>query len=516
MSNARLDVKAIFCEAITKESPTELAAYLDQACGGDNGVRDRVKVLMRADRAAGRFLGGSQLCETAPLEPPSMGEGPGSQIGPYKLLEELGQGAFGVVYMAEQRDTLRRPVAVKIIKPGMDSKEIIARFEAERQALALMNHPNIARVFGAGATASGRPYFAMELVKGLSITEHCDRKNLATDQRLRLFITVCHAVQHAHQKGIIHRDIKPSNILVTETDDDPTAKVIDFGIAKALHQPLTDHTLVTGRGQKLGTPLYMSPEQADPKSADVDTRSDIYSLGVVLYELLTGSTPVDRKRLHNATLEDITRIICEEEPLRPSTRISTLGDTATEVCKHRQTEPRRLSALMRGDLDWIVMKCLEKDRSRRYDTASGLAKDVQRYLDHQPVEATPASALYTLRKFAKRNRSRIQASAVAVLLFGLLVAGGLSWPVAAEKNRLAAAKTKAHENVQEAEKRLTQGNVLNAFQLLSEAAPVLPDLPKIGELTAKASCTWTVNVRPPAQSFGFGHTVPRIGRGKRF
>jgi serine/threonine protein kinase/tetratricopeptide (TPR) repeat protein len=489
------DAKAIFCEALEKP-PQEVAAYLDRACGEDKALRGRVEVLLRANQEAGHFLG-DPTGQDATLDTNQVGEVPGSQIGPYKLVERLGEGTFGAVFMAEQRDSLRRSVAIKIIKPGMDSREIIARFEAERQALAVMNHPNIARVFGAGATPSGRPYFAMELVKGLPVTDYCDHKKLTTERRLALFIGVCQAVQHAHQKGIIHRDLKPSNILVAETDDTPCAKVIDFGIAKALHQPLTEHTLVTHPGQRLGTPIYMSPEQADPKCPDIDTRSDIYSLGVVLYELLTGSTPVDRTRFKNATPEDFTRIICEEEPPRPSTRISSLGDTAREVCRHRQTEPKKLSALMRRDLDWIVMKCLEKDRSRRYDTASALARDIQRYLDHQPVEATPPSAWYSFRKFARRNQRRIRIATVALLLLGLVIFGGRRLQVLAEQNASEEAKTTAHEWIGEAERHLEGDRIVEAFKLLQDAADVLPGDPKIQQLMPQASSTWTFDIHPP-------------------
>ena len=334
-----------------------------------------------------------------------MTEVPGTVIGPYKLLEQIGEGGFGVVFMAEQQRPVRRRVALKVIKPGMDTRQVIARFEAERQALALMDHPNIARVLDAGATESGRPYFVMELVRGIPLSEFCDQNRLTVGERLELFITVCHAVQHAHQKGIIHRDIKPNNVLVTLHDGTPVAKVIDFGVAKATGQQLTEKTLFTSFAQMIGTPLYMSPEQAEMSGLDVDTRSDIYSLGVMLYELLTGTTPFDQERMRTAGYDEVRRIIREEEPAKPSARISTLNRAATTVSANRKSDPSRLSQLFRGELDWIVMKALEKDRNRRYETAAAFAADVQRYLDDEAVEACPPSARYRFRKFARRNKA---------------------------------------------------------------------------------------------------------------
>jgi serine/threonine protein kinase len=330
----------------------------------------------------------------------------GAVIGPYKLIEQIGEGGFGLVFVAEQHKPVRRRVALKVIKPGMDTQDVITRFEAERQALALMDHPNIARVLDAGATATGRPYFVMELVRGISITEYCNNNRLTVRQRLELFVSVCQAVQHAHQKGIIHRDIKPSNVLVTLHDGHPVVKVIDFGVAKALHQPLTEKTIYTRFAQIIGTPLYMSPEQAEMSGLDIDTRSDIYSLGVLLYELLAGTTPFDRKRLAQAAYDELIRIIRDEEPERPSTRLSHSTETLSAVAAQRKTEPARLSRMFRGDLDWITMKALEKDRTRRYETANGLARDVERHLNDEPVEAGPPGAGYRLGKFAARTGPR--------------------------------------------------------------------------------------------------------------
>src|SRR5438876_233961 len=424
--------ETVFAQAVEIESPAERAAFLDQACCNDPELRREVGKLVLDHFRAGEFLERPAAHIVATVDEP-VREAPGTMIGPYKLLEQIGEGGFGVVFMAEQTQPVRRRVALKVLKPGMDTRQVVARFEAERQALALMDHPNIAHVFDGGTTAgepgcvsAGRPYFVMELVKGVPITDYCDQSQLTPRERLELFLHVCQAVQHAHQKGIIHRDIKPSNVLITLHDGTPVVKVIDFGIAKATGLQLTDKTLFTNFAQMIGTPLYMSPEQAGLSGLDVDTRSDVYSLGVLLYELLTGRTPFDKERFKEADYDEIRRIIREEEPPKPSTRISTLGQAASTVSTQRKSDPKRLSQLFRGELDWIVMKCLEKDRTRRYETANSFAADVQRYLNDEPVQACPPSASYRLRKFVRRNK---RALVTAALLGGMLlvVAGSLGW-----------------------------------------------------------------------------------------
>jgi len=416
--------REIFIEALQKEDDDERSAFLDAACADDVELRQRFdELLVEHQKEASFFLDAPPPGLGAAIDQPST-ERPGTVIGPYKLLEQIGEGGFGVVYMAEQAEPIRRQVALKIIKPGMDTREVIARFEAERQALALLNHPGIAQVLDAGATESGRPYFVMELVRGIPITEYCDQCNLTTRERLDLFILVCQAIQHAHQKGIIHRDVKPTNVLIAMQDSKPMPKIIDFGVAKAINQRLTEQTLLTNFAQMIGTPLYMSPEQAEMSPLDVDTRSDIYSLGVLLYELLTGGTPFAKERFKEASYEELRRIIREEEPPKPSTRLSTQGDVADTVAEHRRTDPRRLSQQVRGDLDWIVMKALEKDRTRRYETANELARDIDRYLNEEPVEACPPSAAYRIRKFSRRNKGALITTAIVAisLVTGTVVA----------------------------------------------------------------------------------------------
>jgi WD40 repeat protein/tRNA A-37 threonylcarbamoyl transferase component Bud32 len=404
-------------------------AFLAGACGDDPNLRQCVEALLASHTEAGTFL----AKPAGPVSPTGthlvpITEKAGDKIGRYKLLQQIGEGGCGVVYMADQEEPVRRRVALKVIKLGMDTKSVVARFEAERQALAIMDHPNIARVLDAGATETGRPYFVMELVRGVRITEFCDQQKLSTRARLELFMQVCSAIQHAHQKGIIHRDLKPSNVLVTIIDGVPVPKVIDFGIAKATNQQsLTDKTLFTAFEQFIGTPAYMSPEQAEMSGVDIDTRSDIYSLGVLLYELLTSQPPFDAGELVRSGLDGIRRTLRDQEPPKPSTRLNTLAHgELTTVARARHTEAPKLVHLVRGDLDWVVMKCLEKDRARRYETANALAADIQRHLTNEPVVARPPSAVYRLSRLARRNKLAFAAAgAVTVaLLLGLIIA---SW-----------------------------------------------------------------------------------------
>jgi serine/threonine protein kinase/Flp pilus assembly protein TadD len=472
--------REIFVAAVAKVVPEQWDAYLAEVCAGDDELRGWVKQLLAAHAEAGSFLEAPAAAPVTTVDEALAGEGPGTVIGPYNLLEPIGEGGFGIVFLAEQQQPVRRKVAVKILKPGMDTRQVIARFEADRQALALMDHANIARIFNGGATASGRPYFVMELVKGIPITDYCDQQQLTPRERLELFVHVCQAVQHAHQKGIIHRDLKPSNVLVTLHDGTPTAKVIDFGIAKATGQQLTDKTLFTGLAQLIGTPLYMSPEQAALSGLDVDTRSDIYSLGVLLYELLTGTTPFDQERLRQVGYDELRRIIREEEPPKPSTRISTLGQASTTVAARRKSDPKRLRRLLRGELDWIVMKCLEKDRNRRYEMANALAQDIEHYLRDDPVQACPPSTAYKLRKFARRNKGRL-ALAGLILLFCVLLGGGAGWIMRDRAGRLRETAQQVHESLQRARTLAAEKQLVKARQELAEARG------RIGEEDARLS-----------------------------
>ncbi len=439
-----MNEESLFAAALEKPTGALRRAFLDDACAGDVALRRRVEQLLLAhektlgilDQTA-RPPDWSEVGDFSLSAAARAGERADAVIaGRYRLIAEIGDGGMGTVWKAEQTQPVRRTVALKLIKAGMDSRTVLSRFEAERQALALMEHPNIARVLDAGSTDSGRPFFVMEFVEGVPLTRYCDEACLTVDERLSLFVPVCQAVQHAHTKGVVHRDLKPSNILVCRYDGQPVPKVIDFGLAKAIQQPLVERTLRTAEGVLLGTPLYMSPEQAELNNPDVDARTDIYALGAILYELLTGTTPLERQRYQEAALQELLRLIKEEEPPRPSARLSN-SDALPSLAAQRQLEPLRLTRLVRGELDWIVMKCLEKDRSRRYETADGLAHDVERYLADESVEACPPSTGYRLRKFVWRNRGLVLAASI---IFLLLLAGiaGTTWGlIRAERARKA-------------------------------------------------------------------------------
>ncbi len=455
--------ETIFEQALRIDSPEERAEFLDQACAARPQLRGQVEALLNAHQQTAGILE-SPPVQTATAQ--AQANRIGTVIGRYKLLEQIGEGGMGAVFMAEQLRPVRRRVALKIIKPGMNNAQVIARFEAERQALAVMDHPNIAKVLDAGTTENGSPFFVMELVKGVPLTEYCDKHQLAPQQRLELFMQVCQAVQHAHQKGIIHRDLKPNNVLVTLDDaGKPTPKVIDFGIAKATDgQRLTDRTLFTEFRQLIGTPLYMSPEQAEMNVlADVDTRSDVYSLGVLLYELLTGTTPFEKDRLAKAAYDEVRRIIREEDPPAPSTRLSALGDALTTISAQRQTDPKKLGQLVHGELDWIVMKALEKDRGRRYQTANGFARDLERYLADQPVEASPPSNVYRLRKFARRNKAALTTACVfaLVLVAATIVSLWQRHTAVAARAVAEASEKKALVSEQEAQKQAAEAQRQN-------------------------------------------------------
>jgi tetratricopeptide (TPR) repeat protein len=493
--------KSIFLAAL-EQAEEQRRAFLDEACAGDPELRRRAEQLLRAHERPDSLPEAAQTPGPTQDSAPAEGrervggssvqaEVPGVVIGPYKLVQEIGEGGMGTVWMAQQAEPVKRLVALKVIKPGMDSRQVITRFEAERQALALMDHPNIARVFDAGTTDSGRPYFVMELVKGVPLTKYCDEHRLTPKERLELFIPVCQAIQHAHQKGIIHRDIKPSNVLVALYDGKPVPKVIDFGIAKATGQQLTEHTLVTGFGAVVGTLEYMSPEQAELNQLDIDTRSDIYSLGVLLYELLTGSTPLDKKRLHQAAMLEVLRLIREEELPRPSTRLSTT-DELPSVAANRGLEPKKLRGVVRGELDWIVMKALEKDRNRRYETANGFAMDIQRYLADEPVVAGPPSGWYRVRKFARRNRGRLTVAAGLMLALLVMTAGivvmaaSIGWAVGDRAGRRALVEVQAREALDTARALLADNQVAAARRKLAEAqALVESDRAALGALAAE-------------------------------
>jgi serine/threonine protein kinase/tetratricopeptide (TPR) repeat protein len=472
MGGTRRDENSIFNAARRIESPDERRRFLTRACEADTALYDRLEALLRVHDENDRFLR-STAAGTEGRFDAHAGEEPGGVVGPYSLLYRLGEGGMGVVFLAEQTDPVRRQVALKILRAGLNTRRDIARFETERQALALMDHPNIAKVFDGGTMTGGRSYFVMELIRGVPITRYCDAHRLTPRDRLALFVQVCRGVQHAHQKGIIHRDLKPSNVLVPVYDGKPVPKIIDFGLAKATAKSPTDATPVTRFGHVVGTPEYMSPEQADSAQYDIDTRSDVYSLGVLLYELLTGTTPLRRERLAEAGIAEVLFRICHDEPARPSTRLASSPDLKP-VAVARGVDPRELVGVVRGDLDWIALKCLEKDRGRRYETADGLARDVERFLRDEPVEASPPGVGYRLRKFARRHRAALVTGAVVALL--VLVGGAVSsWQAVratAAERRAVAERDKKEEARRQARQALNKLTDETVERLMARQAQV--------------------------------------------
>ena len=467
MNDKSKEIETIYNAALNRPSESERKAYLDAACGDDSSLRARVEELLRANSEAGDFLEVHAIEPGVTLDKPPSFEGPGTKIGHYELLELIGEGGMGLVYLAQQKEPVRRKVVLKIVKPGMDSKQVIARFEAERQVLAILDHPNIAHVFDAGTTDTGRPYFVMEYVKGMSITRYCDEKKLSIEQRLRLFEQVCEGIHHAHQKGIIHRDIKPSNVLVSVHGDKAVPKIIDFGIAKAVTSPLTDKTFVTFQGQLLGTPEYMSPEQVDLATQDIDTRSDIYSLGVVLYELLTGVLPFEEESFGRRGFAEIQRTIREVEPASPSMRLTNLGEQAKTIAATRGTQVVPLARRLHRELEWIPLKAMRKDRCRRYRSASEMADDIHNYLTGRPLIAGPETAIYRVKKFVNKHAGSVATATVVAIaiILGLVISTAMYFRAEDARQKESVARAQAEQaTAKESAARVEAEQAKNAEQ----------------------------------------------------